>query len=352
VDIRNGRLAAVQRERAMSTLVRSIIVAANSKLDPDVVTDTFVRRRWGDGAMDGIGMLLRAASSPATTTGTGWAAEVTQISVALLDALVPISAGANLLRRGMQIDFGRDAAIKLPTIAPGICKFVRAGDPIPVEKFAASGPQITPRKMACIVELTTEMLQSSSAEALTRAALVESVGRGLDQILFDAVAGDDVRPAGLRYNIAGLTPAAPGAASKGQALEDDIVALGSAVGAVASGPLTFICALPQAIALRIRTLDTFKDVVLPSAALAQGMVICIADAALAAAIGGAPQIDASRQVELHRETAPQAIASGGVMVTPIGSTFQVDSVALRLRWEISWQLRNPGAVSWLAGANW
>ena len=156
----------------------------------------------------------------------------------------------------------------------------------------------------------------------------------------------------MRYGIAGLVPAAPGAAAKGQALEDDIVALGSAVGAVAPGPLTFICALQQAIALRVRLLDSFRDTVLPSAALPAGMVICVADAALAAAVEGPPLIDASRMAELHRETAPQAIVSGGVTSTPIGSIFQVDSVALRLRWPISWQLRAPGAVAWLTGANW
>jgi hypothetical protein len=81
------------------------------------------------------------------------------------------------------------------------------------------------------------------------------------------------------------------------------------------------------------------------------MVICVADAALAASIGGAPQIDSSRQAELHRETSPQPIVSGGVTATPVGSVYQVDSVALRLRWPISWQLRAP-ALAWMQGVAW
>jgi hypothetical protein len=182
--------------------------------------------------------------------------------------------------------------------------------------------------------------------------LIESVGKGLDTVLFDATAGDSIRPPGLRSGVGGLTPAAPGVAAKGQAMEDDLVALGSAVGAVASGPLTYVAAIPQALAINIRSLGTFKDMVLPSAALSAGMVLCVADAALAAAVEGPPVIDASRMAELHRETSPQAIATGGTMVTPVGSVYQIDSVALRLRWPISWALRASGAVAWMTGCNW
>jgi hypothetical protein len=81
-------------------------------------------------------------------------------------------------------------------------------------------------------------------------------------------------------------------------------------------------------------------------------VIAVAPQALAVVTDGAPQIDSSRQAELHRETSPQPIASGGTMVTPVGSTFQVDSVALRLKYPISWALRASGAVAWMASVNW
>jgi hypothetical protein len=344
----NGNRA---REKALMTLTRSILAVAANKLDPANArtAEVYARSRWDD---ENVVKVIKAASTLALPTTSGWAGELAPISSALLSALVPVSAGASLLQRGLQIDFGRDAQVRLPMIAPGTCGFVAAGAPIPVQKFAAIGPTISPHKMACIVELTTEMISSSSAESLVRAALVESVGKGLDTVLFDATAGDDIRPPGLRNGIAGLTPAAPGVAAKGQALEDDVVALGSAVATVASGPVTYVAAVPQAIALAVRTLGTFTDKVLPSVALPAGMVICVADAALAASISGEPQIDASRQVELHRETSPLPIVSGGVTATPIGSTYQVDSVALRLRWNVSWQLRNSGAVAWMTGVNW
>ena len=50
---------------AMATLTRSVLVAANSKLNPNEVTASFVRRHWGDGEMDRIAPVLRAASAPA-----------------------------------------------------------------------------------------------------------------------------------------------------------------------------------------------------------------------------------------------------------------------------------------------
>ena len=336
---------------AVDTLVRACLTIAHSKFVPASQTREFVRqRRWSDAETRSVDMLLKAASSPAMTGTTGWAAEVTQVSYALLRVLAPVSAGAALLQRGLQLDFGRSAAIRLPTIASGVCSFVGEGQPIPVQPFTASGPQMQPRKMACICELSWELTQAGDAESLIRAVLTESVGKGLDNILFDATAGDSIRPAGLRYGVTGLTPAAAGA--KEQAMSDDLVALGAAVGAVASGGITYIAALPQALAINIRSLGAFKDMVLPSAALPAGMVICIADAALAVAVEGPPQIDASRYAELHRETAPGQITSGGTMVTPVASIYQSDTIALRLRWPICWQLRASGAVAWATGVNW
>jgi hypothetical protein len=36
----------------------------------------------------------------------------------------------------------------------------------------------------------------------------------------------------------------------------------------------------------------------------------------------------------------------------IRSYFQTDSVGLKLRWPISWALRDPRGVAFLTGANW
>jgi hypothetical protein len=235
-------------------------------------------------------------------------------------------------------------------VAPGSATFVAPGSPIPVERFAATGPQMSPHKLAAIVELSFELMNSSSAESLIRAALTESVGKGLDAVLFDDLPGDTVRPPGLRYGVAALTPAAAG--EKQQAMSDDLVALGAAVAAVASGPITYVASSAQALAVMVRSLGTFSERVLASASLPEDMVLAVADGALAAAVEGPPVIDASRQAELHREdTTPQPINSGSGMATPVASIYQLDSVALRLRWPVSWCLRAP-AVAWMQAVNW
>jgi hypothetical protein len=46
------------------------------------------------------------------------------------------------------------------------------------------------------------------------------------------------------------------------------------------------------------------------------------------------------------------VTSGGTVATPVGSMFQTDSVALKLRWPISWALRTSNAVAWIANVNW
>jgi hypothetical protein len=338
-------------ERAMLDLCRAALTIACCKLDPYINAKEFLRR-WGDVEARAVETVIRAAVGPAMTSGSGWAAELTRTSYALLSVLAPSSAGAALLQGATQVDLGGNAQVTLPSFAPGIVSFVGEGSPIPVQKFAASGPSVSPRKLATIVELTNELLNSSNAETLIRAVLIESIGKNLDGILFDASAGDAVRPPGLRFGVSGSTPATvPGSGEKLEAMAADVITLVSAVGAVSGGPVSFIASIPQAVALSVRSFNSLPYRILPSSALAPGMVIAIADATLVSVIDGAPQIDVGRQAELHRETSPQPIATGGTMVTPIGSTFQIDSVALRLRWPLSWCLRAAG-VAWMTGVNW
>lgn len=213
-----------------------------------------------------------------------------------------------------------------------------------------SGPAMTEHKLAAILEFARELLESSSAEVLVRQALLESLARGLDAVLFDNVAGDAVRPPGLRNGVAGLTPSS--STDKSQAMADDVIALGSAVGAVTGGPLTFVAAPAQALALALRTVGSFPHAVLASSALAAGTVICVATDALAVAVGAGPEIDASRVAEIHRADPASAIADGGSMVAPVASIFQCDTVALRLRWSVSWARRASGAVSHMPSVLW
>ena len=207
---------------------------------------------------------------------------------------------------------------------------------------------MSPRKLACIIELTQEQVQSSSANRLCGRhywrASAKALTRSCSTISRATTCGQPVYAMASRR----WFPRAPAKSFRPERRRHRSAPQS---GAVAGGGITYVAARPQALALAIRTLGTFAYAVLPSSALPSGMVLCIADTALAAAVGGVPRIDASRQAELQRETAPGQIATGGTMVTPVASVFQLNSIALRLVWEVSWMLRAP-ALAWVSGVNW
>jgi hypothetical protein len=206
--------------------------------------------------------------------------------------------------------------------------------------------------MACIVVLTSEMLASSNAEALTRQALLDAMGPSLDRRLFDTTAATaDLRPAGLRNGVAALTPSS--ATDKATAMIADLAALAESVAPLAgNGGIVFIAAARQAVAMAIAPLRELPYPLLTSTSLAQGTVICVAVNAVVSALGAAPQIDLTRAASLHTDTVPQAIASGGSMPSPVVATFQSDKVGVRLRWDISWALRNASAIAHMTAVTW
>jgi hypothetical protein len=142
--------------RAVASLARAAVCIGLQSLDPDPkAIETLVRARgWDDDRA--AGFLTRAAASPATTTTTGWAKELAGVATAFLAALVPASAGADLLSRALQVSFGRAASLTLPPMTPGLASFVGEGTPIPMESFSTAGASMEPRKLAAIVEASHE----------------------------------------------------------------------------------------------------------------------------------------------------------------------------------------------------
>jgi hypothetical protein len=289
-------------------------------------------------------LIFRAAVSPTSTASAG--AALVAVTQAFLAELTPVSAGAVLFARGLQLAFDRNAAIVCPTLEPALVGLVGEGQPIPVRQFAAEAPVLYPYKLAGIAALTSEVLQAANAEALTRAALVESVGPSLDLVLFDdAPVIPQVRPAGLLNGVAPLP-------SSGDML-DDLVTLATAVGAIAGDDIVFVADPDSAASIRILSPKEFPYDLLASSALAPGSVIAIAPRAVASA-AGAPEIDASRQGVVHFEdTLPAPIVDGeGVPARPTASLFQADLVGLRLRLTLGWVLRSRAAIAWMHGVEW
>jgi hypothetical protein len=337
------------RHAAVTSLARACVAVARSASDLNSkkeLAGDYARRTWRDDR--GAEIILRAASNPAVTTTAGWAAELAQVRAAFVSALTSVSAGADLLERALQLSFDGAGKITVPglTIPPG--KFVGQAKPMPVGQGTSSTQCVLePYTFASIVSLTTEMLNNANVEALVRAALVTAAGTGLDQALFSNAAGvADERPPGLLYGITPLTPAAAGV--KEQAIVDDLAALAGALAPVAgNGDIVLIVPPQQAIALALRLVGAETWPVLTSSSLAAGTVIGIATNGLVSASGSAPQIDASREASLHyADPALHLVDAGGVIAAPVASLFQSDRIGLKLKWLLSWAVRDPRAVQY------
>jgi hypothetical protein len=266
--------------------------------------------------------------------------------------LTPVSAGADFLSRGIGRNFFGAAQINVPAISIPTGGFVSEGSPIPaLTALTTPGPSLVPYKLASLMSLTGEMIRNSNAETLVRQVLIESTGPTIDKVLFSTAAAG-AGPPGLMNGIAGLTPTPTG--EKSQIIIDDLQQLALAVAPVAgNGNIVLVASADAAVALQLRLYKSVEWPVLTSASLAPRTVIAVAVNALVAAVEGTPVIEASTQAEFHRDSVPQEIVTaGGVVATNVGSVYQTDAVALRLKWPISWALRDARGLAWMTGVNW
>jgi hypothetical protein len=199
------------RDLSMRSLSRAAIAIATRAFSdgslpgPGSASDVLKERNWDN---DRVGAIItRAASSPAMTTNAQWAGELATVATAFLQTLVPMSAAAQLLSQCLRVSFDRRVSIKLPAINPGTASWIGEGQPIRVvDVITAAGPTLSPFKLASIVTLTREMMDSSEAEQIVRQALIDSTAPALDASLFSAAAADTTRPAGILVGATSVTP--------------------------------------------------------------------------------------------------------------------------------------------------
>ena len=207
---------------------------------------------------------------------------------------------------------------------------------------------LTPFKLATIVVLTSEVIRNSNAEAVVRQALLNSVAGSLDAALFgNDAATPELRPAGLLYDIEALEPS--DATDKFAAMANDISALITSVAWIAGNSnVTLIAAPAQAVRLLMAPARPY--LVLMSASLPDKTVVAVANDAVAS-VAELPSIDASRDSVVHMNDAPAQLNTG-TPAPPTYSMYQTDSVSLRLRWPVSWALRDPRALAWMQDVTW
>jgi hypothetical protein len=320
---------------------------------------------------------IRAATAPAMTTQTGWAAElVQQLVTDFMAVLYPKAVYPRLAALGLSLSFGTNGRIIIPTRAttPTIAgSFVGEGLPIPVRQGLFTSQTLTPKKMAVITTWTREISDHSvpAIEGLLRNAVQEDTAISLDSVLLDANPATVVRPAGILNGVAGLTPTAGGGFD---ALVGDIKQLTGALLTGTKGNVRNPCWLlnPQQVNSAGLVPSPGAGVfpfreeisqgklsgwpIIDSGTVPLGTAVVV-DAADFVAVGGdAPRFEISDQATLHfDDTAPADIGTAGtppVVAAPVKSMWQTDSIALRLILPTNWTIRRPGVVAWVAGVTW
>lgn len=323
-----------------------------------------------------LDVVTKAAAAPATTTTSGWAAELVQTATLdFMETLMPKSVYPSLRDRGGRFTFGRNGIVALPsrnksTSVAGA--FVAQGAPIPVKQGAFASTTLTPKKMAVITTFTREIAEHStpSIEGVLREAIQEDTAVAIDTVLLDATAASTTRPAGLKNGVSASTETSGGGFA---ALVGDIKTLVSALITASGGNLrapVFIMNPVQALSIAY-TQNAGGDFpfaagiaqsmlngypVIQSATVEAGDLFLVDAADFFSATGDEPRFDVSDQATLHMEdSSPAAIGTAGtpnVVAAPVRSLFQTDSIALRMILDMNWSLRRPGSVVWLEDATW
>lgn len=316
-------------------------------------------------------VIVRAAVAGATTTQAGWAAELVETAMgAFMETLRPVSIYPRLAELGTGLSFGPGrAAITLPSRAatPSVSgSFVGEGQPIPVRRLGLTSVKLTPQKMGVISVFSREVarLSNPAIEGLLRQEIQADTALTIDSLLLDAVAGSAVRPAGLTYGVASLTPTAGGGYA---AILGDIAKLAAPFDTANSGrKLVLIMNPAQARKISMvpgpdgtfgwadRFLSEFT--ILKSTTVPAGDVFMVDAADFATAAGDAPEFEVSEQAVLHMEdTAPAQISAAGtppVLAHPTQSMFQTAQLALRMILDITWAMRRTGQVQWIDNVTW
>jgi HK97 family phage prohead protease/HK97 family phage major capsid protein len=341
--------------------------------------DVVMRQIYGDdeATRSVLEWATRAATAPAMTTVTGWAAElVQQIVTDFMQTLMPKSIFPRLSTLGLSLEFGSNGKIIVPTRAttPTIAgSFVGEGLPIPVRQGLFTSQTLTPKKMAVITTWTREIDEHSvpAIEGLLRDAISQDTAISLDSVLLDSNPATVIRPAGILNGVTGLTPTAGGGFT---ALVGDIKQLSGALLTGTKGNVRSpawlmnpqqvnsigLTAAPGAGVFPFREEISAGNLggwpIIDSGTVPLGEVIAIDAADFVAAGGEAPRFEISDQATLHMEdTAPADIVSGaapGTPANPAKSLWQTDSLALRLILPINWTIRRPGVVAYVAGVTW
>jgi hypothetical protein len=193
---------AVYLYRAGAAYLRAAIVKGNS-------AQACARKMFDDGGDRITDIIIKAASAPATIGNAGWAGNIAGQAIDdSIAAIASLSAGAALIQRGLKVDLTGLAQLHVPgrTInAAQAGAWIGEGGAIPARALNfTAGVTLAPKKLAVIVTMTREVVESSAIEPTTRALLSEASALALDAAVFSATAAGN-QPAGILNGVAALT---------------------------------------------------------------------------------------------------------------------------------------------------
>jgi HK97 family phage major capsid protein len=306
--------------------------------------------------------VTKAAVSPTTTSNFG----VAVLSPADIPIIIaPSSAFAALAARGTTVNLSGVASVRIPgriVTEADAGSFVAEGAPIPVRQSAfAAGPTIAPYKLACIVVMTREFAEHSSAADATsimQSMMGEAATLKLDSTaLGNGAAVTGVQPAGILNGVAAAGTATSNTTGVHLALAKDIEMLLGALAAAGAGVSPIFVTHP-ANAASMKTLvgPKFDYPILASVGVPAGTLIAIEASSFVTGFSGTPEFSTTNQALLHLEGAtPLPIGTPGTpptVASPSQSLYQTDTVATRMVVRCSWAMRAAGHVQYLTAVNW
>jgi hypothetical protein len=350
--IPEDRPPAFRRLRASTHLYRAASVhvrkaATKDRSEPEAIARTL----FGNTDEPTRILLQRAASTQATTTTTGWAAEIAQHSVRdMIADITSISAAAEIIGRGLQVDLGTFAQLTIPgrtLTAANAGTWVAEGAAIPVRALAmTNGAVLVPRKLAVIACYTREMAESSLIEDITRQTMGEAAAVSLDAALFGTQPDDNATPRGLLNGVTALTPTAGGGLA---AMVSDIKALFAALSSNMAGKNAILVVSTDLLAsLKLMAGPKFDVEVFGSTGLPAKTIVALEPSSFVSGFDATPEFAVSNAGLLHIEdTTPSGPTS-----VPAKSMFQIDALALRMTLRSAWGMRATGHVQYITGATW
>jgi hypothetical protein len=327
--------------------VTASVMARGSRHEP---AGQLLRRAWPEDR--DAEMIFRAASNPAATNVPAWAGALTyQRPADFIGMLAPSSCGLSLLQKCLQFEWPQGVVgLTIPAIdvSPAKTPWQQEGQPISTVVFTTSvSAPLTPAKIASITVLSREILEYSlpSAELMVRTALGESLGLSIDTALLSNAASTLTTPAGIFNNITPLT-AASGSIPSENAVED-ISNVTAAVSAVSgNNPVVLIASFKQAASLKARM--DISDA-LPCSVLPANSLAAVASNGLASISDTVPEFQVTTEPSVFMDTAPGAIGTTGGTQR---SVYQEDMLAIRIKFKLTWVLRDPRAVALVSGCTW